>query len=80
MRLAASLRATACWYQHMPPCPFCSTLGSIFLEGQALSGPLPDAWGKMPALYDLKLAGNGLTGSLPEAWAGPGALPSLYRM
>lgn len=66
----------------LPP-PHCSTLGSILLEGQALSGPLPNEWGapgSLPALYDLKLAGNSLTGSLPEAWGGAQAFPSLFRM
>ncbi|KAI7838908.1 hypothetical protein COHA_007314 [Chlorella ohadii] len=60
-----------------------STLGTIALEGQALSGGLPAAWGApgaLPALYDLKLSGNALTGSLPETWGGTQAFPSLFRM
>lgn len=66
-----------------PRSSFRSTLGNIILEGQALSGPLPEAWaapGALSALYDMKLAGNDLTGSLPGAWGSSQAFPSLFRM
>ncbi|EFN53922.1 hypothetical protein CHLNCDRAFT_136136 [Chlorella variabilis] len=56
------------------------TLESIFLQGQTLTGPLPEAWGAAGAfarLAYLSLANNDLTGSIPASWGGKDALAAL---
>lgn len=49
-----------------------SRLVSLILMDNALSGPLPEAWGSkgaLPALQSLMLSLNAFSGTLPASWA-----------
>ncbi len=52
----------------------------LHLEGNALSGPLPLAWGEpqsFQSLLELNLNDNELTGNLPDVWSIGPAFPML---
>lgn len=61
-----------------------STLETLYLHGNQLTGGLPEAWGQpgaFEALRQLTLGGNPLGGGLPAAWGDtPGALPQLQAL
>lgn len=54
-----------------------SALRSLTLDGNRLSGGLPDAWRALPAITDLNLSGSGLGGQLPAWGPDPATLQSM---
>ncbi|KAI7845437.1 hypothetical protein COHA_000989 [Chlorella ohadii] len=60
-----------------------SSLRQVYIKGQNLSGPLPDAWaadGAFLNLTDLAIENNSFTGSLPASWGRAGAFPNVWRI
>ena len=60
------------------------TLQELVVKGQAVSGPLPEAWGSpysFPQLRNLTvLSSPSLEGPLPVSWGGNGSFPMLRRL
>lgn len=48
---------------------YATTLRSIQLSGNALSGSLPPQWSQLTALTSLDLSSNALTGTLPDPFS-----------
>lgn len=61
------------WYRYGGS-PFSMHIGSLFLNGNRLSGAIPPELGALANLTHLRLEDNQLTGSIPPEW---GALASL---
>jgi len=51
------------------PAAFSDHLGSLLLASNQLSGPIPDALGRLPKLTDLRLNRNQLSGTIPASLA-----------
>lgn len=49
----------------------------LVLDGCALQGGLPDAWGSWTTIESIELAGNALASSLPASWQGMAGLQYL---
>ena len=59
------------------PVTACHRLCVVQLNGNALTGSLPESWAASPAV-ELRLQHNRLAGpALPSAWLAPGSLPQL---
>lgn len=55
---------------------FATTLQSIHLPGNTLTGSLPAQWSLLTALTSLDLSSNALTGTLPDPYSALGRLSS----
>ncbi|MET0688615.1 MAG: hypothetical protein ABWY38_05385, partial [Methyloceanibacter sp.] len=60
----------------LPPAPS-ATLTALLLVNNALTGPIPEALGKLEKLTDLRLNRNKLSGAIPASLANAPALQVL---
>jgi len=56
----------------------CFPTAHLFLQGNALSGPIPTSMGSLSTLIDLRLSENSLIGTIPTEFAGLVRLENLY--
>lgn len=68
---ATNASLPASWARGLPQ------LAVVDLSGADVGGTLPEAWGALSGLKQLRLRGNSLSGGLPASWAALGSLAEL---